>query len=221
MNTVAVEVVSDVNWFAAVQLPHNWTDVSFGSPDLRLCSVTYQELEGCSPLVVTRSLIVKQDYTWVLNVHGHPVDPSNISSLALIPHNLTRDLATLLLSRLEELNTCVGNPEPKFVSLGEAKKKGQLKSLEKEVVAYVDSSACVGIGHQQYAHTIRCMKCHLLTTEVRCSECAAYRKNLLAQHSRARRRSTSVQRRTTNFRCCVCLCLSVRLCALYIYTMYN
>ena len=104
------------------------------------------------------------------------------------------------------------------MSLGEAKKKGQLKSLEKEVVAYVDSSACVGIGHQQYAHTIRCMKCHLLTTEVRCSECAAYRKNLLAQHSRARRRSTLVQRRTTNFRCCVCLCLSVRLCA---YTMYN
>ena len=80
--------------------------------------VTYQELEGCSPLVVTRSLIVKQDYTWVLNVHGHLVDPSKISSLALIPHNLTRDSATLLLSRLAELNTCVGNPEPKFVSLG-------------------------------------------------------------------------------------------------------
>ena len=67
---------------------------------------------------MTRSLIVKQDYTWVLNVHGHLVDPSKISSLALIPHNLTRDSATLLLSRLAELNTCVGNPEPKFVSLG-------------------------------------------------------------------------------------------------------
>ena len=79
--------------------------------------VTYQELEGCSLLVVTRSLIVKQDYTWVLNVHCHPVDPSKISSLALIPHNLTRDSATLLLSRLAELNTCVGNPEPKIVSL--------------------------------------------------------------------------------------------------------
>ena len=122
--------------------------------------VTYQELEGCSPLVVTRSLIVKQDYTWVLNVHGHPVDPSKISSLALIPHNLTRDSATLLLCWQSRAKVCV------------TRKKGQLLSLEKEVVAYVDSSACVAIGHQQYAHTIRCTKCQLLTTEVRCSECA-------------------------------------------------
>lgn len=157
---------------------------------------------------MTRSLIVKQDYSWVLNVHGHLVDRSKISSLALIPNNLTRDSATLLLSCLAKLNTCVGNPEPKFVSLGEAKKKGQLLSPEKEVMAYVDSSACVAIGHQQYAHTIRCTKCHLLTTEVRFSECAAYRNNLLAQHSRAKRCNSSVQSRTTNLRY-LCVCYSI------------
>jgi hypothetical protein len=43
LTAVAVEV----SWFDAVQLPSNWIDVSFGSPELRLCSVAYQELEGC------------------------------------------------------------------------------------------------------------------------------------------------------------------------------
>ena len=126
---------------------------------------------------------------------------------------LTHDSATLLLSCLEELNTCNGNPEPKFISLGEAKKKGQLLSADKEVVAYIDSSACVSVGDQQYACTIRCTKCHLLTTEVRCSECALYRKNLLAQHSRATRRNNSAQSKTVNFRyyfgiLCMCMQLS-------------
>ena len=52
--------------------------------------------------------------------------------------------------------TCIGNPEPKFISHGEAKKNGQFLSQEREVVAYVDSIACVVIGEQQYACTIRC-----------------------------------------------------------------
>ena len=125
--------LSGCNWFDAVQLPHNWMNVSFGSPDLRLCCVAYQELEGCSPLVVTHFLIIKQDCSWVIHIHGHPVDPAAISLLSGIPDNLTHDSATLLLSCLEKLNTCIGNPKPKFISLGETKKKGQFLSVEKEV----------------------------------------------------------------------------------------
>ena len=59
---------------AVVGLPPNWTDVSFGALGLHLCRVTYQELPGTAPLVVTHSLIVKQDCSWALNVHGHTVD---------------------------------------------------------------------------------------------------------------------------------------------------
>ena len=177
--------------------------MSFDSPDLRLCSVAYQKLKGCTPLVVTRSLIVKQDYSWLLHVHGHLVDPSKFTTLAAIPTSLNHESAMRLLSHIVELNTCVGNPEGKFISLGEAKKNGNFLSQEKEVVAYVDSTACVVIGEQQYARTIRCSKCHFLTSEVRCLECAAYRKNLLSQHSRETRRSHSAPSKTTNFRYCV------------------
>ena len=36
------------------------------------------------------------------------------------------------------LNTCVGNPESKFVELGMARKNHQFLSLNKEITAYVD-----------------------------------------------------------------------------------
>ena len=186
---------------ATIQLPHDWMNVSFGAPDLRLCHVTYQEVVGCSPLVVTRSLIVKQDCSWFLNVHCHSVDPSKIPSLTLIPAELNYHSAAILFTRLAKLNTCPGNPEPQFIALGEAKKNGRFLSAGKDIVAYVDSNACVAVGEQQYPSTIRHSKCLLLTDDshVRCSECTVYRKNLLAQHSRAIRRSISLSKKT-NFR---------------------
>ena len=98
------------NWMTAVQLPHDWTNVSFGAPDLRLCRITYQDLPGSSPLVVTRSLIVKQDHSWVLNVHGHTVDASKVPFLRTLPVELNSDSATLLLSRLSRRLVIAGTP---------------------------------------------------------------------------------------------------------------
>jgi hypothetical protein len=94
----------------------------------------------------------------------------------------------------------VGNPEQKFTVLGEAKKNGRFLSVGKEVVAYVDSNACVEVARHQYPSTVRCSKCHLLTDSMRCPECATYRKNLIAQHSRTVRRSSSVRSKKTNLR---------------------
>ena len=74
----------------------------------------------------------------------------------------------------------MGNPEQKFTVLGEAKKNGRFLSVGKEVVAYVDSNACVEVGRHQYPSTVRCSKCHLLTDDMRCPECVTYRKNLIA-----------------------------------------
>ena len=50
------------DWRTAVDIP---TD----TPDMRLRSVSFQEMTGCPPLVVTRSLIIKQDHCWSMYVH--------------------------------------------------------------------------------------------------------------------------------------------------------
>ena len=85
---------------APVSLPPNWTDVSFGAPGLRLCHVAYQELPGTTPLVVTHSLIVKQDCSWDLNVHDHTVDSSKVPSLQSFPDKLSSKYVMLLLNQV-------------------------------------------------------------------------------------------------------------------------
>ena len=71
--------------------------------------MTYQNKHGYAPMVVTRSVVVKEDQFWTIHVHGHPVDPANIPSLQSFPSSLTRDLIDPLLSQLAHLNTCIGN----------------------------------------------------------------------------------------------------------------
>lgn len=134
----------------------------------------YQDLTGASPLVVTYSLIVKQDHSWVLHVHGHLVDPVNVPSLQSFPSSLSSDLTSLLLHQLGDLHTCIGNPEEKYIALAESKKNRQFLSEEKGVVAYVDRSVCIVVGNQTYASTVRCSKCYILTSSMRCSVCATY-----------------------------------------------
>ena len=198
-----------------MEIPRDWINVSGATSDMRLCQVSFQESAGCPPLVVTRSLVVKEDRSWQVHVHSHPIDLSIIPTIAGIPSELDRESATLLLSQIAELQTCVGNPEPKFIALGEAKKNGRFLSAAKEVVAYIDRSACVAVGGLQYPSTVRCSKCHLLTNNVRCSECITYRKNLIAQHSRASRHNSSEQSKKINYRY-VPSCLHNNIC-MYMY----
>ena len=184
-----------------INIPTDWVNVSGDSSDVRLCQIAYQEQEHCPPLVVTRSLVISRvSQMWQVHIHGHLLNPSNIPSLANIPTTLNGDTASLLLKQLSQLRTCVGNPEEKFVSLGKAKKNSCFLSPNKEMVAYLDEYACVTLQNQVYTATVRSSKCHLLTDEERCPVCSKYRKNLLAQHSRALRVQTRQRPKQTNFR---------------------
>ena len=105
--------------YDSLDIPADWLNVSGDSVDVRLCQVAYQEQEHCPPLVVIRSPVINTTHqTWRLHVHGHLLDPSNISSLADVPVTLDGNAASLLLENLSQLKTCVGKPEEKFVSLG-------------------------------------------------------------------------------------------------------
>ena len=96
--------------------------MSVDSSDLRLCKVIHQEGET-SPLVVARSLVVSSCQTWRVHIHGHLLDPSVIPSLASIPTTLDITTINLLLSELEKLSTCAGNPDDNFVTLAKSRRK--------------------------------------------------------------------------------------------------
>ena len=66
----------------------------------------------------------------MLHINGHCVDPVCISSLSETPSCLNSDSTTCTV---HSLNTCVGNPESKFVELEMARKNHQFLSLNKEI----------------------------------------------------------------------------------------
>ena len=96
-------------------------------------------------------LLIAKNCTWRVYVHGRLVD--SCPALSEIPKILTKKDASNLMSKLNNLNVCVGQPDTKFVDVCAAK-NGQILSHNKQVVAYLDSTACVSDG-QMYTKTVR------------------------------------------------------------------
>lgn len=174
--------------------------MSGNSSELRLCVVAYQKDETAPPLVVTRSMVVSCCKTWRVHINGHLLDRSAVPLLAGIPRTLDAGTTSQLLQRLDELDTCAGNPDHKFITFARSKKAGQFLAKDKSVVAFLDDNACVMIDGQEYPVTVRCSKCHLLTKGVRCVECQRYRKVLFAIKSHAVKDVPAQRSKRVNFR---------------------
>ena len=125
-------------WISHVSIPEDWTSVPHET-ELRLCQISSQDVPSVSPLAVTRSIVVKNDCSWMMDINNHFVDPQNISSFVEVPPLLDAVSTTSLLQTLCNLNTYAGNPDPKFIKLANSKKNGLFLSSKKEVVAYLDS----------------------------------------------------------------------------------
>ena len=178
-------------WISHISIPEGWTSV-LHETELRLCQISSQDVPSVSPLAVTRSIVVKVDCSWMMHINNHFVDPQNISLFVEVPPILDQTLCNL--------NTCAGNPDPKFVKLANSKKNGLFLSSKKEVVAYFGSGFCVSVDGQQYASTVHCSHCHLLTKGTRCVDCDVYRSTLTTMCYCFEKRSTSIQRKETNYR---------------------
>ena len=64
--------------------------------------------------MVYRSVIVKSDFSWLLHVNSHPVEPDKIPALMDVPPLLDLVVTAQLLHTVTSLVTCIRNPEPKF-----------------------------------------------------------------------------------------------------------
>ncbi len=198
-------------------IPHGWIVVPHHT-ELRLCQISWLELSNVSPPTVIRSLAVKADYSWVLHVNGHPVDPQKIQSLVDIPPLLDVTSAVHFLQCMSDLQTCVGNPDPRFVDLAKSKKNGHFLSRKNEIAAYLETGYSFLIDDQQYFNTVRTTSCHLSSPEIRCSECQGYRSIITAMTYRweKRNKNTNTPTRKTNYRS-VYTCTCFKYFQLYSY----
>ena len=121
----------------------------------------------------------------LVHINGHLLDPARISSIADVPTTVDSNATTSLLEQLGKLKTCAEKPDEQFVSLAKTRKNGCFLSSTKEVMAYLDTNACVAFDGQTYPAIVRSSKCLLLSISERCVECSSYRKTLFALHYKA------------------------------------
>lgn len=190
--------INPTDWLKTFNAPSDWLNVSdIHSNEMRLCQITHQHGLHCAPIVVSRSLIVKQDCSWILHVHGHEVDIKSVNLLSRVPTYLETESTNQLLETLRGLGTCIANPEPKFTELGKLKKNHQFLSANGTVVAFVDFGYAVDT---KFLCTVRHSDCHMLTLpeNKRCPPCVLYRNLLFSLCSRS---GKSIQtHKNTNYR---------------------
>ena len=151
---------------ASVVLPNRaWTDVS--PEDLEnviVCKVTQASGSSSVQPQITHSLIVSSDMKWKLLVLEH--DVSGCAVLSSFPERLTCETISTLLSKIDGLNICCGQPDENFVNMIKAK-KGKITSHDSRVACFLDELA--------QPPTLRTSKCEVLCGTDKCSACTKYR----------------------------------------------
>ena len=147
---------------------------------IKLCRQNHPICEDT--VTISKSLIVFEDLTWTLNVHGRRLDPLQCSALSDIPTKLTFDAFKDLVTIIRDFNICIGHPDPKFIQMAKAR-KGKFLSLKKQVVSYLDSNCCIIFNGEIHPSTIRHSKCEFLIEGSLCKVCSSYRSNLRAMYS--------------------------------------
>lgn len=88
--------------------------------------------------IITHSLIVKEDFSWTLTIHGTQVDIRNCSCLSGIPEKLDLETLPLLLSIIDASSVCCGNFDDTYVRMMESKSESPNKT---SISAFIDCHA--------------------------------------------------------------------------------
>lgn len=119
------------------------------------CKVTKSQFT--EQLHLSHCLTVHNNYMWTLFVHNHRVTASNCPQLS--NHFSIKNAANLnsLLTEIDKLTLCSGQPDTHFVDMVTAK-KCQIMSNDVSIKAYIDSVE-VEFDGQAYPKTVRTSAC--------------------------------------------------------------
>ena len=123
---------------SVVPLPMGWTQQKVNEKHT-FCKLSQVSSSSASPMAVSHSLNVFNDFSWVLYVYKNRINPSTCNALKDIPSQLTPDRVSDLLKALDCLPICAGQPDSNFIEMIRAK-KGKITSSHGESVAFLDSS---------------------------------------------------------------------------------
>ena len=141
-----------------------------------------------SQSVTTHCVVISDDGTWSVSLHGLEVTPSQCAPLSGIPRVLDSSRVNTLLRILNEYKICAGNPDQVFIPLAKARKgvfKGQNGVT---ITARQDTQYPVEGENGTIVGTIRSEGCQLLIcqgVQTRCQNCNAHQNSLRKMLSRS------------------------------------
>ena len=139
---------------------------------LTMCKIGQRKssTEGETIPVVTRSLTVKSDRSWVVVVHGKQVAVNRCHALKVFPVQMnSADTLQRLLRAVDSLHVCAGHPEEEYVSLVEARKGKVRRGTSTKESAAIDEYFPVELNGQVYSKTVRSSDCEMIVHDVKCS----------------------------------------------------
>ena len=131
----------------------------------------------------THTLTVKADLSCLLVVNNHSVDFDSCDALKSFAGPINQEKLASLLTLIDHLEVCCGQPDEHLVKMVVASKKGKILSPDGELAAFVDSEIVTFKGID-YHQTVRTANCEILSVSTKCSKCAQYRNNLRTLYNR-------------------------------------
>ena len=104
--------------------------------------------------------MVNDSAQWSLFVHNHEVTDV-CTALTSIPKTLTPDTLSSLLSSIDCLDVCTGQPDTHYVQMISAK-HGVVKSCNRDISATLDDYAFMTFNGEVFNQTVQTAKCELL-----------------------------------------------------------
>ena len=184
----------------SLELPNSQWTCQFTQDALQLCKLQQPSPSSSaqSALVVTNSLTINSDFTWLAFVHGHKVDSKRSPPLSTIPDKLDSEAINGLLLKLDTTTVCPGHPDKQFVEMV-LSKRGKLPSKSGAVATTIDAYAPVELNGEMYAQTVRNMSCEIIVNGAKCPKCVQYRGTLRKAHYRwVAQKKMSPKRRTSS-----------------------
>ena len=179
---VPSDTLSHQSLVASVKLPNSkWVVQDPVLESVAICKLSEGLSTASQSLLVTHCIVIKDDLSWSVSVHGAQVDASNCGLLSKRPPKMHMQYLQSLVSLLDTCATCPGHPDSQFVDMVEAK-KGQLMSKDSKCVSKLDDFAPVTCDGEQYAITVRVSTCEIIVSAGKCKSCVAYRNSLRKIH---------------------------------------
>ena len=90
------------------------------------------------PLVITHCLSIECDCTWTVHVHGKQVFRNHCVPLESFPSTLVTSAANNLISLIDSLQVCTGNPDARYITMCHSR-NDQIEAADGTVKAIEDN----------------------------------------------------------------------------------